>query len=113
MWVSHVRGEGKDGDGEVSKMITQHLRTLWQGDTIGDVDLALRRTNLASVIVSSDTCELVHMSIYVCLRHHYCTPSTNAHYTERCVSSWEYLVPLEVSLVRRNSDLMRDTFTSG
>lgn len=82
MWVSHVRGEGKDGDGEVSKMITQRLRTLSQGDTIGDVDLTLRRTHLASVIVSSDTCELVHTSIYVYLRHHYCTPSTNARDTE-------------------------------
>jgi CRP-like cAMP-binding protein len=62
MWVSHVRGEGEDGDGEVSKMLTRRLQTIEAGHTIGDVDMILRRPHLASVIVSSAQCELVEIS---------------------------------------------------
>ena len=62
MWVSHVRGEGQDGDGEVSKMLTRRLQTIKAGHTIGDVDMILRRPHLASVIVSSAHCELVEIS---------------------------------------------------
>ena len=62
-WVSYVDSDcGPHGVPEVSKLLSRRICTLTVGDTIGDVDRVLRRPNLASVIVSSDSCQLVQLS---------------------------------------------------
>lgn len=62
-WVSYVDSDcGPHGVPEVSKILTRRISRLTVGHTIGEMDRVLNRPYLASVIVSSDGCELVQLS---------------------------------------------------